>query len=129
MGQVAAMVWCLAALLALQACATRGEQVGEQPAQQAVAVDPTDSRETPAPVAPPSGAQGAGSPAQHVNAGEFGRAMGGALVGATVGAGVSYLAVYSLGGPGLVSIVGAPIVKVGAVTGAVVGLAKAASHR
>jgi hypothetical protein len=116
------VVWCLAALLALQACATPGNQVEEVAGQQSAAADATTAPEPPAPEAPPPGTQ-------HFNADEFGRAMGGALAGATFGAGVSYLTVYSLGGPGLVSIIGTPIVTTGAVVGAVVGLAKATSHR
>ena len=121
MRRVAALAWCLAAQLALQACATHANSVEELPGQEAVAADATAAPETPAPEASSPGAQ-------HFNADEFGRAMGGALFGATFGAGVSYFAVYSLGGPGLVSIIGTPIVTAGAVTGAVVGLAKAASH-
>lgn len=103
----AALTWCLVALLALPACATRGNQVEELPAQQAASANAS---------AGPSGAD------------EFGCAMGGALAGATLGAGASYIAIYSLGGPGLVSMIGTPIVTVAAVTGAVVGLAKATSR-
>ena len=105
MNRKGAVTLSLATLVALSACATPGNQAAEPAAEQAAEVRP------------------------YGGADEFGRVMGGALVGATFGAGVTYLAVYSLGGPGLVSMIGSPIVTAGAVTGAVVGLAKAASHR
>jgi len=123
MNRMTAVAFSLAALLALPACATRGNQAEELTARQIEAAKVVAEPGTFGSAAP--AVQGAERPDEHSGAEYFWRAMGGALFGA----GVGYVVVYSLGGPALVSMAGTPVVTVGAVTGAVAGLAKASSHR
>lgn len=128
MNRMAAVTFLLATLLALPAYAMHGHQLEEHPAQQVAAAGASAEPETPGPVTP-AASQEVGQPSGHLGLGDFGRVMGGALVGAAVGAGIGYYVVYRLGGPGLVTMIGKPIVTGGAVVGALWGVARATSRR
>lgn len=147
MRRIVATVWCLAALLALTACATRDKQVGVDLAQQPMAANPAAEpakSEAQSPDPMPAWRWGSGfdrepaqpaaelpgvvrAPAQSPGQRQAGRAALGALGGALMGALVP-LAVFAPGGPIGVAI-GLSLAPAGAVAGAAVGLAQSTSSK
>lgn len=116
-----AIVWFLAALLTLPACATRDKQTGEQPAQLPVVAESAPEPAKSDADSPEVVHEPVWSSSQH----QAGRAAFGTLGGALVGA-VVPIAVFAPGGPIGVAI-GLSLAPAGAAVGAAVGLARSTS--